>query len=781
MRPHSPPFSAVLLLAACIPLGCKDKGSDSAGAAPPPPPPIEVAKPGTCASGGGEDSDAVSAAFFPRALKGAGVDYCLDPQGEIRAFGDKAKLTLEDVCTTAVDGECEVYKRYGLKRFVSLRYVDGTGGGGSVEVYLSQFVDAGGAYGMFTKRVVADGDPADPSAPRTLEAGGAGAIGTGRAYVWRGDELAELQYINENESPEQLAKSSEAVLTPLGKQLGAKLPGALDKPPAAAALPSASLVSANAITYFTKDALGVPNVGAGAVGYYKDGDKRYRLLAIQKTDADQATDVMNTYKKRQGASAVAPGVGDEGVHEVLQASTDAPKVDWTLARNGALVAGVGDEETLLRPGQAPDEQAKVRVSKDDAAARLKAWSGAFAGAPAGPAADARCEEVGEGGALPAGGGTEGATDEALVVDLRSPARERCGGDEARRHRVVVPACLREIRDAAAVVADDPAHHQIADPLSDEGGEGDEDVSLLGVADEGHRADAGDAVLAAGALFAEGRVEHEAGERFSVAIEASDLPAGGDHLFLGFARRRGDETLHGVEVDVEAGVAAVDGVVQSLGADDGHLGAEHCEPAPLEPVEVSLDVGHEGGVRREGLAVRLPALVDVVGGAEGPKGGVLVQREGADDVLGAGERRAPAALGHGDRPRRAQAGVGEGDEALRVPQPLGEPPARPLADHLRAVAGRPRGDGGDDEGAEPRAEAVLVYADVEGGAHAEPLAHVPGRASSVDGSSAPRAVLGPCPVDVAEYEPYGAAPSRSAPFHKRSGPPEKSERLPIRAA
>jgi hypothetical protein len=343
-----------------------------------------VTKPEACASGGAEDTDAVSAPFFPRRLKVGAVDYCLDPQGEVRAFGDKAKLTLEDVCTTAVDGECEVYKRYGLKRFVSLRYVDGSGGGGSVEVYLSQFNDVGGGYGMFTKRVVADGDPADPSAPRPLTAGGAGAIGTGRAYVWRGDELGELQYINENESPEQLAKSSDAILTPLATKIGSQLPGPLDKPAAAAALPSANLVSANAISYFPKDALGIANVGAGAAGYYKDGDKRYRLLAIQKSDADQAQDVMKTFKKRSGSIPVM-GVGDEAVHVVMQASPDAPKVEWLVARNGALVAGVGDEETLLRAGQTPDQQAKLRVSKDDAIARLKAW---FAGAARGGAPSA---------------------------------------------------------------------------------------------------------------------------------------------------------------------------------------------------------------------------------------------------------------------------------------------------------------------------------------------------------------------------------------------------------
>ncbi|HEY2510377.1 MAG TPA: DUF6599 family protein [Polyangiaceae bacterium] len=362
----------LLALASLVGAGCnKDKGGEGS-APPPPPPPVESAKPGACAGGGGQDTDAVSAPFFPRTVKVDKGDYCLDPQGEVRAFGEKGKLTLEDVCTSAVDGECEVYKRYGLKRFVSLRYVDGSGAGGSVEVYLSQFTDVGGAYGMFTKRVVADGDPADPMAPKYLAAGGSGAIGTGRAYVWRGDELAELQYINENESPEQLAKSSEAVLTPLAQQMGAKLPGATDKPPAAASLPAAGMVSPNAVTYFPKDALGISNVGAGAVGYYKDGALRYRLLAIPKADAEQAKDVIKTFKAKAAGQPVT-GAGDEAVHVVLRAAADAPKVEWLLARKGAQVVGIGDEESLLKPGDTADQQAKVRVPKDTAIAKLKAW------------------------------------------------------------------------------------------------------------------------------------------------------------------------------------------------------------------------------------------------------------------------------------------------------------------------------------------------------------------------------------------------------------------------
>jgi hypothetical protein len=149
-------------------------------------------------------------------------------------------------------------------------------------------------------------------------------------------------------------------------------------------LPATNMVNKNAIAYVPKDVLGIKGAGAGAIGFYKDGDRRYRLVAIPKADADQAKDLMKSLKAKPGSAAVAPASGDESLHVVLQASPDAAKVEWLFTRKGSLVAAAGDEETLLRAGDSPDQQSKVRLSKDDAIAKLRDW---LASAPA-PAASA---------------------------------------------------------------------------------------------------------------------------------------------------------------------------------------------------------------------------------------------------------------------------------------------------------------------------------------------------------------------------------------------------------
>jgi hypothetical protein len=354
------------LLCLWLVTSCKDDKPKS-DTPPPPPPAVSSAKAGACTAGGGDLTDAVSAPFFAKSAGG----YCVDPQGEIKTYGEKGKLSMDEVCTTAFDGECEVYKRFGLKRVVSLHYVDGSGKGGTVEVNLSQFADVPGAYGMYTLRVVA-GDPAEPSTPKPLAVGAAGAIGTGRAYVWRGQHLAELQYVNENESPEQLAKSSEAILSTIGKEIGRRLPGATTLPAAAEILPTDKRVP-NGIVFHPKDVLGWSTTGPGAVGFYKDGDRRWRVLAIVKDDAEQAKDVFKTIKSKPGTLPVA-SAGDEAAHVIVPSGGEdkgaAPKVEMLVARKGNVVWGVGDEEFVLRAATGADRE-KARITKDEAVAKMK--------------------------------------------------------------------------------------------------------------------------------------------------------------------------------------------------------------------------------------------------------------------------------------------------------------------------------------------------------------------------------------------------------------------------
>jgi hypothetical protein len=285
--------------------------------------------------------DSVSAAFFPRTA----ADYCIDPNGEARAFGENAQNSLDAVCTELFDGECEVYKSYGLRRVVTLRYIDGKGSPGAVNVNLSRFASAEGAYGFFTKRVVADADPAD-TVPAALDAGGAGALGSGIAYVWRADMVAELSYTNELEPPDQLKASAERVLPPIATAIGDALPGDKQVPAAVAVLPTEHRLPMG-VSYAAKDVLGIAGTGPGAIGFYRDGSERYRVFSLVRPDEDSAKDVLKTLRKMDGAK----GLKDTGVDAIefsVREEETSPLVGWVVGRKGGTVVGVGDEVFVLR-------------------------------------------------------------------------------------------------------------------------------------------------------------------------------------------------------------------------------------------------------------------------------------------------------------------------------------------------------------------------------------------------------------------------------------------------
>lgn len=351
-------WTALLLVAA----GCS-RSEELAREQGQAPPPVASTVAGACAAGGGTVSDAASAAFFPRVSGG----YCVDPNGETRAFGQAAPASLEAVCVQVLDGECEVYRRYGLVRAVTLRYVDGRGSPGTVNVTLSRFGSRDGAYGFFTKRVVADADPARTNLS-ALDAGTAGALGSTIAYLWRGEHVVELAYANELEAPALLKASAARILPELSIGIGRQLPGEVAWPEAVGRLPATGRLPLG-IAYQPRDALDVPGLGPGAVAFHAEGAARYRTLAIVRADEAAAKDVMATLRRLTGARK-REGLPFEAVVVALGEGADAPKLEWVVGRVGAAVLGVGDEPLARGAG---DAAAGAALSADAKAERLRRW------------------------------------------------------------------------------------------------------------------------------------------------------------------------------------------------------------------------------------------------------------------------------------------------------------------------------------------------------------------------------------------------------------------------
>ena len=365
--------SAWIALSAC------DKSNDLESVKGAAPPPAASAKAGVCRGGGGKVGDALTAKVFPR----QSGSFCIDPNGETRAYGAGTTEGIDKVCLEQFNGECELYKSYGLDRLVTLRYVHGDGSPAMVSVNLSRFKTLEGAYGFFTRRVVGGADPLE-RAPKALEAGTAGAMGAGSATVWRGTHVAELVYTNELEPSERVIELGRAVLGPMARSIGEALPGEKIIPAAARALPAEDRVPMG-ISYELRDVLGVSGTGGGAMGYYQSGKQRWRVLSIAAPDEASAKDVIETLQK--GTSATREkGLTFKALRCAVSSGGEGPKAEWFLARSGEKVFGVGDEEYVLTSGSSAEQLAPLKLNREQKLQRLQKLLEGPAAAPQGSAA-----------------------------------------------------------------------------------------------------------------------------------------------------------------------------------------------------------------------------------------------------------------------------------------------------------------------------------------------------------------------------------------------------------
>lgn len=345
-----------LALCGLLLVGCKSEPDPSAARLPPP----DAAKP---------EANACALVPKPRsaenvvALPPKAGPFCVDPKGSDRSFGEGAEAPLKPGICDLFDGECEIYVEHGVKRVTEARYVDGAGSAATVDVKLSRFGSPEQALAMFTKRAVGGGDPGHPSTPKPVNVAGLAALGLGNAYLWRGNEVAEVTMNDASLSMEKLRQRADAVLPELVRGMSERLGGTTELPASAKLLPKEGRLPSGLRIVLT-DAL-VKGAGSGAFGFYGEGEKRWRVLAVaanDETEAKRALEVM-----RAGGSSVA-GLGDDAARVAL----GPQNAEWLLARRGATLMGVGDEALVLRTAAPEDERAKLSLSTEEKRTRLEA-------------------------------------------------------------------------------------------------------------------------------------------------------------------------------------------------------------------------------------------------------------------------------------------------------------------------------------------------------------------------------------------------------------------------
>lgn len=298
--------------------------------------------------------------------------FCVDPLGSEQAYGEEAEKPFERACEELLDGECEVYRRFGALRIVETRYVHGAGSPATLVVHLTKFAGTEGAYAMFTLRVVGDGDPAAEGAPAPLSSGAAAALGQNNAYVWRGPYLAEITYTDETAGTVRaLAAAAAQAVKPLAESIGDALPGERVLPSAAAQLPDASRLPLG-VRFHTTDLFGIEGIGGGAIGYYKEANKRYRAVVIERREAEGVKDLLRTIAAAK--LPISERKPDNGMFRIMVSPPGELPTEWVLTRAGNRVIGIGDEVRVLRDTMSSEERAAVSLSIDEKRAKLKTWT-----------------------------------------------------------------------------------------------------------------------------------------------------------------------------------------------------------------------------------------------------------------------------------------------------------------------------------------------------------------------------------------------------------------------
>ncbi len=321
--------SGVLALLALVASGCEE--NESRDGAPPAPDVVGLNSP--C------ESLLDKAPTVTVGLPERAAGHCIDPTTDVRSYGTGAPASLEMVCRDLFGGECDLYRSHGLESVKVLRYAPMASSSSSVSVVVSRFRTSRGAFGFFTHRTFARG-AASSLEIKPLPLRGQGAIGEGIAYVRRGNQLVELRYVSDTETPAEIAKRSPSVLVPLARAIAESL-GGNHTPPSVAqrvTLPSAKPLS----TQLRPDGfLGLVGTGPYAIAHYDGPEYPHRLVVIEAVEEPGARDALNLMKTA-GRYHKLKG---RDVFSVRVARQNAPAEVWLFRQVGKLLLGVGPAAT----------------------------------------------------------------------------------------------------------------------------------------------------------------------------------------------------------------------------------------------------------------------------------------------------------------------------------------------------------------------------------------------------------------------------------------------------
>ena len=262
-----------------------------------------------------------------------------------RAAAEGPRIYGADELYTYMDGQCDSYLEYGVRKLAVLDYHPVTGGPSrTVQIELYDMGTPAGAFGRWSRLAVEGGDPAEMAA-RFIEVGAGGiASGTDLAF-WKGQHLGKLTFLDESPdaTEESLRAAAREVLLPIARVLVERLPGDASPLPEVGRLPTAGLLAHSHVRY-GRATLGLEALAGGLCAEYAVDGKRMRLFVIERPTAEELQPGLDALRARLTGTAVVAGLG-----ETAERGTDPDRGDLLVARKGARLVVVANSDTPDAP------------------------------------------------------------------------------------------------------------------------------------------------------------------------------------------------------------------------------------------------------------------------------------------------------------------------------------------------------------------------------------------------------------------------------------------------
>ncbi len=283
--------------------------------------------------------------------------YCIDPSSDVRRFGPGTPAPLDNVCVELFNGECELYKNYGLEGVKTLRYIPENGAPLGVNVVVSSFRRSQGAFGFYTRRILS-GDLPSRATVKPLAVVGRAVAGVGMTVVWRGKHVVELTYVSDLETPREVEENSPRILHPLSVKISETLVGPRQPERIVRFLETEHLDTLG-ISVAPDGLLGIKGSGPATSGYYSGAKMPHRVVLAERRDKRGTSDLLRLLRQ----SGTAKKLKARDIVRLRRTQEGRPPETWYFRRQRNLLLGVGPLGGPNTASRSTPQERKARAKK----------------------------------------------------------------------------------------------------------------------------------------------------------------------------------------------------------------------------------------------------------------------------------------------------------------------------------------------------------------------------------------------------------------------------------